>query len=249
MPAPRSIRSRRPRCGRSLAARPRRGAVRNRRHHPPNSRRRHPELGRRGQFSRVEGHPVARQRGTGEARQAKAEREKRAKIIAAEGESMAAAALWDASDTVMAHLLAPPLRNLQTLIDLDVDKTPRSCSSASDDCDLRTRRLPRPGNRRGRIHALAPDQAHRACAGRSPAPRPAPKPTTSGSRPLLTLSLRPPASPARAGQRPAEERAPPSRRVRCVTNDVSPHTGPCAGAPTIPFRRNAGGTQNPKSVM
>ena len=39
------------------------------------------------------------------ARQAEAEREKRAKIIAAEGESMAAAALGDASDTMMA---APP---------------------------------------------------------------------------------------------------------------------------------------------
>ena len=37
------------------------------------------------------------------ARQAEAEREKRAKIIAAEGESLAAAALGDASDTMMAH--------------------------------------------------------------------------------------------------------------------------------------------------
>ncbi|WP_433657578.1 SPFH domain-containing protein [Nocardia sp. CA-128927] len=56
------------------------------------------------------------------ARQAEAEREKRAKIIAAEGESMAAAALGDASDTMMAHPLALQLRNLQTLIDLGVDK-------------------------------------------------------------------------------------------------------------------------------
>ena len=39
------------------------------------------------------------------ARQAEAEREKRAKIIAAEGESLAAAALGDASDTMMAHPL------------------------------------------------------------------------------------------------------------------------------------------------
>lgn len=37
------------------------------------------------------------------AKQAEAEREKRAKIIAAEGESLAAAALGDASDTMMAH--------------------------------------------------------------------------------------------------------------------------------------------------
>jgi regulator of protease activity HflC (stomatin/prohibitin superfamily) len=40
------------------------------------------------------------------ARQAEAEREKRTKIIAAEGESMAAAALGHASDTMMAHPLA-----------------------------------------------------------------------------------------------------------------------------------------------
>ncbi|WP_040796563.1 slipin family protein [Nocardia higoensis] len=56
------------------------------------------------------------------ARQAEAEREKRAKIIAAEGESMAAAALGDASDTMMAHPLALQLRNLQTLLELGVDK-------------------------------------------------------------------------------------------------------------------------------
>jgi regulator of protease activity HflC (stomatin/prohibitin superfamily) len=57
------------------------------------------------------------------ARQAEAEREKRAKIIAAEGESMAAAALGDASDTMMAHPLALQLRNLQSLVEIGVDKT------------------------------------------------------------------------------------------------------------------------------
>ena len=56
------------------------------------------------------------------ARQAEAEREKRAKIIAAEGESLAAAALGEASDTTMAHPLALQLRNLQTLVELGVDK-------------------------------------------------------------------------------------------------------------------------------
>src|SRR4051795_7679052 len=49
------------------------------------------------------------------ARQAEAEREKRAKIISAEGESMAAAALGDASDTMMAHPIALQLRNFQSL--------------------------------------------------------------------------------------------------------------------------------------
>jgi regulator of protease activity HflC (stomatin/prohibitin superfamily) len=56
------------------------------------------------------------------ARQAEAEREKRAKIINAEGEALAASALGDASDTMMAHPLALQLRNLQTLVEIGVDK-------------------------------------------------------------------------------------------------------------------------------
>jgi regulator of protease activity HflC (stomatin/prohibitin superfamily) len=56
------------------------------------------------------------------ARQAEAEREKRAKIIAAEGESLAAHALGNASDTMMAHPLALQLRTLQTLVEIGVDK-------------------------------------------------------------------------------------------------------------------------------
>lgn len=56
------------------------------------------------------------------AREAEAEREKRAKIIAAEGESLAAASLGDAADIMMAHPLALQLRNLQTLVELGVDK-------------------------------------------------------------------------------------------------------------------------------
>ncbi len=56
------------------------------------------------------------------ARQAEAEREKRAKIINAEGEHLAAAKLGDASDIMMAHPLALQLRNLQTLVELGVDK-------------------------------------------------------------------------------------------------------------------------------
>jgi regulator of protease activity HflC (stomatin/prohibitin superfamily) len=56
------------------------------------------------------------------ARQAEAEREKRAKIIAAEGESLAADALGTASDIMMAHPLALQLRNLQSLVEIGVDK-------------------------------------------------------------------------------------------------------------------------------
>jgi len=56
------------------------------------------------------------------ARQAEAEREKRAKIIAAEGESLAADALGRASDVMMAHPLALQLRNLQTLVEIGVER-------------------------------------------------------------------------------------------------------------------------------
>src|ERR1700677_3940926 len=56
------------------------------------------------------------------ARQAEAEGENGAKIINAEGESLAAAALGEASDTMMAHPLALQLRNLQTLVELGVEK-------------------------------------------------------------------------------------------------------------------------------
>ena len=56
------------------------------------------------------------------AKQAEAEREKRAKIIAAEGEALAAGQLANASDIMMAHPVALQLRNLQTLIEISVDK-------------------------------------------------------------------------------------------------------------------------------
>ena len=56
------------------------------------------------------------------ARQAEAEREKRAKIIAAEGEAMAAGRLAEAADVMLAHPLALQLLNLQTLLEIAVDK-------------------------------------------------------------------------------------------------------------------------------
>src|SRR6202046_4625878 len=56
------------------------------------------------------------------ARQAEAEREKRAKIINAEGESLAAAALGEAADIISAHPIALQLRNLQVLSDIAVEK-------------------------------------------------------------------------------------------------------------------------------
>src|SRR6202035_430253 len=56
------------------------------------------------------------------ARQAEAEREKRAKIIAAEGEALAADQLGVAADIIMAHPIALQLRNLQSLVEIGVDK-------------------------------------------------------------------------------------------------------------------------------
>ncbi len=56
------------------------------------------------------------------ARQAEAEREKRAKIIAAQGEALAAGELGRASDIMTAHPLALQLRNLQTMVEIGVDK-------------------------------------------------------------------------------------------------------------------------------
>jgi regulator of protease activity HflC (stomatin/prohibitin superfamily) len=56
------------------------------------------------------------------ARQAEAEREKRAKIIAAQGEALAAGQLGAASDVMLAHPLALQLRNLQSLVEIGVDQ-------------------------------------------------------------------------------------------------------------------------------
>ena len=56
------------------------------------------------------------------ARQAEAEREKRAKIISAEGEFLSAQKLADTADIMMAHPIALQLRNLQTLAEIATEK-------------------------------------------------------------------------------------------------------------------------------
>lgn len=56
------------------------------------------------------------------AKQAEAEREKRAKVIAAEGEQLSAAKLGEAADIIAAHPIALQLRNLQVLSDISVEK-------------------------------------------------------------------------------------------------------------------------------
>ena len=56
------------------------------------------------------------------AKQAEAEREKRAKIIAADGEALAAGRLAEASDVMIEHPVALQLRTLQTMVEIAVDK-------------------------------------------------------------------------------------------------------------------------------
>ncbi len=56
------------------------------------------------------------------AKQAEAEREKRAKIIAAEGERAAAEKLAETADIMAAHPIALQLRNLQTMAEISVEK-------------------------------------------------------------------------------------------------------------------------------
>jgi hypothetical protein len=64
--------------------------------------------------------PVSMQRAM--ARQAEAEREKRAKIIAAEGEALSAGRLAEAADVIADHPVALQLRNLQILAEIAGDK-------------------------------------------------------------------------------------------------------------------------------
>jgi regulator of protease activity HflC (stomatin/prohibitin superfamily) len=56
------------------------------------------------------------------AKQAEAEREKRAKIIAAEGEQLSAAKLGEAADIINEHPIALQLRNLQVLSEVATEK-------------------------------------------------------------------------------------------------------------------------------
>jgi len=56
------------------------------------------------------------------AKQAEAEREKRAKIIAAEGELLASQKLGEAADVIANHPIALQLRNLQTMAEISIEK-------------------------------------------------------------------------------------------------------------------------------
>jgi regulator of protease activity HflC (stomatin/prohibitin superfamily) len=56
------------------------------------------------------------------AKEAEAERERRAKIVAAEGELQAAVKLGEAADLISAHPVALQLRTLQTMAEISVEK-------------------------------------------------------------------------------------------------------------------------------
>jgi len=56
------------------------------------------------------------------AKQAEAEREKRAKVIAAEGEFLASQKLADTADIMALHPIALQLRNLQTMSEISIEK-------------------------------------------------------------------------------------------------------------------------------
>jgi len=56
------------------------------------------------------------------AKQAEAEREKRAKVIAAEGELLASQKLAETADVMAKHPIALQLRNLQTMAEISVEK-------------------------------------------------------------------------------------------------------------------------------
>ena len=56
------------------------------------------------------------------AKEAEAERERRAKIVAAEGEMQAAQKLGEAADIISAHPVALQLRTLQTMSEIAAEK-------------------------------------------------------------------------------------------------------------------------------
>ncbi|WP_230689707.1 slipin family protein [Catellatospora paridis] len=107
------------------------------------------------------------------ARQAEAEREKRAKIIGAEGEVLAADALGAAADIMMAHPLALQLRNLQSLVEIAVDKNSTVVF---------------PSPLMSTIGELGTFLAREAAAARIPPPAPTPPPPVAPAGNLATPS-------------------------------------------------------------
>ena len=129
------------------------------------------------------------------ARQAEAEREKRAKIIDAEGESLAAAPLGEASDIMMAHPLAlAAAQPAEPGRDRGGQEHHRGVPGAADEHHRGARRVP--GPRASRRHHPNPSAHHPG-----PTARPPPRPPSSYRRPMQsstpTTNERPP--PVREG--------------------------------------------------
>ena len=157
------------------------------------------------------------------ARQAEAEREKRAKIIAAEGESLAADQLGAASDIMMAHPLALQLRNLQSLVEIGVDKNTTVVF---------------PAPLMSTIQELGAFLAREQAAGTTPTPAP-----TTPRQPSAHLHLarrRATGDPGRVQHRlQRSARRPsvtlPNRQSKETTREaLSCHAAPCADRPWSP---------------
>jgi regulator of protease activity HflC (stomatin/prohibitin superfamily) len=173
------------------------------------------------------------------ARQAEAEREKRAKIIAAEGEAIAAAALGDASDTMMAHPLALQLRNLQSLVEIGVDKNTTVVFPAPL---MSTIGEPYPSRRCRNIgncsftRATVPSETSTA---RTPAPAQGPPRRTPSDPPARSG----PRTPAAPGTRPPRTRCSrsPGPRSAPATAPSCACPAPRTSRPAAPARRRRPG--------
>ncbi len=108
------------------------------------------------------------------AREAEAEREKRAKIIAAEGEALSAGKLAEAADVILDHPIALQLRNLQVLGEIAVERNSTIIFPAQFLDSVRTLNQFVEGERRH-----APELG----AGRATVPRRAPEEATSSTGP------------------------------------------------------------------
>jgi regulator of protease activity HflC (stomatin/prohibitin superfamily) len=138
------------------------------------------------------------------ARQAEAEREKRAKIIAAQGEALAAGELAAASDVMMAHPLALQLRNLQTLVEVAVaardlhlgeERNTLSVLAASQNCSCLSTDIARCAPPRSWQRMGGP------CRGRETSQSPRKRPCGADESGLQQTTYLPPMVPERrAGQ-------------------------------------------------
>ena len=176
--------------------------------------------------------PVDMQRAI--ARQAEAERERRAKIISADGEFQAAEKLSQAANIISLNPATLQLRYLQTLLDIGVNQN--STIIFPLPLDMIKPFL-------GFDVERPPDQPRpRAPAQRAPNP---PEPARGPHRPAHRPARDPRAGPGRApgrlrpgaAGRPGRCRRAPARSARAVRTGPRPRSGPHAPAAASPTRR------------